>query len=101
MTGSAKTLHACVFYTSSQKQLWSPGSSTDFLPKYCILGNFRGKKFLRFCNLKFFANKFSRIAIKARSDHMHAFKFLRLQEKSVKTYESECFITYIALDIFM
>ena len=43
--------------------------------------------------LKFFVNKFSRMAIKARSGHMHTFKFSRLQEKSAKIYESKCFIT--------
>ena len=42
--------------------------------------------------LKFFTNKFSRMAIKARSGHVRAFKFSRLQEKFAKTYN-------IALDI--
>ena len=50
--------------------------------------NFRGLVIF-----KFFANKFSRMAIKAMSGHVHAFKFSRLQEKSAKTYESECFMT--------
>ena len=39
--------------------------------------------------LKFFANKFLRMAFKERSGHVHEFKFSRLLEKSVKTYESE------------
>ena len=30
VTDSAKTLHVCIFYTSSQKHLPSPKSSTDF-----------------------------------------------------------------------
>ena len=30
VTGSAKTLHVRVFYASSQKQLLSPDSATDF-----------------------------------------------------------------------
>ena len=46
--------------------------------------NFRG-----LIILKFFANKFSRMAIKARGGHVHEFKFSRFQEKSAKTYESE------------
>ena len=29
VTNSAKTLHVCIFYTSSQKQLSSPDSATD------------------------------------------------------------------------
>ena len=52
------------------------------------LQNFRGLVIL-----KFFVNKLSRMAIKSRSGHVHTFKFSRLQEKSMKTYESECFIT--------
>ena len=50
------------------------------------------QNFRRLVILKFFANKFLRMAIKARSGHVHTFKFSRLQEKSVKTYESKCFI---------
>ena len=42
--------------------------------------------------LKFFASNFLRMAIKARSGHVHIFKFSRLQEKFAKKYESECLI---------
>ena len=42
---------------------------------YRILGNFQGTKFSRFGHFKVFANKFSRMAIKARSDHVHTFNF--------------------------
>ena len=42
--------------------------------------NFRGLVIL-----KFFTNKFLRMAIKARSGHVHAFKFSRVQENSTKT----------------
>ena len=38
--------------------------------------NFRGLVIL-----KFFVNKFSRMAIKARGGHVHGFKFLRLQAR--------------------
>ena len=42
VTGSAKTLHVRVFYTSSHKQLLSPDSATDFwfLCTKIKLGNF-------------------------------------------------------------
>jgi len=49
--------------------------------------NFRG-----LVTLKIFVNKVSKMAIKARSDNLHAFKFSRLQEKSAKTCKSECFL---------
>ena len=51
--------------------------------------------------LKFFANKFSKMVIKARSGHVHAFKILRfrkIHKNSSSKCESECFLTYVALD---
>ena len=50
---------------------------------------FEAQNFRGLAILKFFANKFLRMAIKARSSQVHAFKFSRLQEKSAKTYKSE------------
>ena len=58
--------------------------------------NFRGLVIF-----KFFANKFSRMAIKARSGHVNAFKILSKFAKAC-IYSSgecvnECFLTYICI----